>query len=196
MGLLDRFKKPERTCEEPLFGHLAGGYVDIAPRLRLGEVRTAEERAFVGCLEERATRGDWLGDSWIWEDRLIVSVSPQDEEERVILRTIRADFFGDRVVIGDDPTDQIVGDLDRAQQGVAVKSGPPEELAEFVADWFERELARPIERREWKHATFEHREWVMVDSGRRLMWSDSSNRNDRALGQPHRIVQAFPRARR
>jgi hypothetical protein len=164
--------------------------MELEGRLGIEAGRNPQEAEFLAALYARAVSGSWHADAWPWEDRLIITISPSDSEANTILRTLRADYFGDRVVVGLDPTHQLAGDLDGARADVFSKASPsPAELAEFAADWLERELARPIDRLEWKSWTYEHREWVLADSGQVIVCSDSKNRTDRKLGKPTRRVR-------
>src|SRR5689334_10197757 len=71
-------------------------------RLDLDLGRNERERAFLLALQVRAERDDWWGDVWDAPDCLMVSVSICDERSNSIVHTLRVDFFGDRVIAGED----------------------------------------------------------------------------------------------
>ena len=164
-----------------------------APRFDLDECRTVAEAEFVAALHARSESGGWFGDGWPREDRVIVTVCPVDPELKGVLRTLRVDFDGLTVVCGEDETHQLVGDLDVARADVVSQRGAaPSELAQFAADWLEREMARPIDRHEWYGWSFVHRRWVLADTGRTISISDSRNDFRRSLGTPDAVVRVWP----
>jgi len=157
-----------------------------APRFDITECRNERERAFIEALHARAVSGGWCADWWPRTDRLMLSVSPIDPDHNLVLRTLRIDFDGSAVQFGPDETHQFATDLDSARAGVYERSGQPvTELADAAADWLERELRRPIVRQEWHRPEFWRRQWVLADTGERLVWSDSANAKERpGLGPP------------
>jgi len=63
-----------------------------------------------------------------------------------ILRTLRIDFEGRRVVLGEDETGQLVTELNPKRADVTVREdsgGTAEFFADVAADWVERELRAP-----------------------------------------------------
>jgi hypothetical protein len=167
----------------------------VAPRLEIQECRPGAEFEFVSELNSRAEKGAWSADYWPRDDRLLFTVCPSDREHNCVLRTLRIDFDGARVVFGPDETHQLVTDLDPGRPGVRLVSGiSPTAMADAAADWIERELARPIVRREWKGMTFTHREWILDDTGERLAWSDSENRPRPDLAEPSTVTFVSGRA--
>ena len=110
-----------------------------AVRLDVTECRDDIERRFLEVLNERASRRDWHADSWSHlTDHVLVAISYIDGG--AVDFDARADFFGERLLLGYDETHQFVTDLDPDDPSVTVLRGSPEELANAAADWFERHL--------------------------------------------------------
>ena len=116
----------------------------VAPRLDQSECRNELERRFLEHLDYRAGRGGWYADSWSHTtDHVLISISLV--RDNTVYRDLRADFFGDRLLLGYDETHQFVTELDPAQPGVTQVVLPtPEAMAAAAADWFERELALDV----------------------------------------------------
>ena len=114
----------------------------VAPRLDQSECRNHLERRFLERLDRRAERAGWYADSWSHTtDHVLVAISLW-RDGGPVYRDLRADFFGDRLLLGDDETHQFVTELDPDLPGVtAVELPTPEAMADVAADWFERELA-------------------------------------------------------
>jgi len=161
-----------------------------APRFNLDECHTDDEAAFVLAMHDRAVAGGWHADSWLWDDRVIITVDISDAERNCVLRMLRVDYHGGAVAFGPDETYQLATDLDPRRPGVFVMEGQPvADLAAAAADWLEREMARPIARHEWDGPGFSRRLWVLADTGDGLVVSDSANAVRRqGLGPPDRIV--------
>lgn len=105
----------------------------------------------------------------VWTDwpQLVVTVDVVDGEENLVLRTLRVDFDGTRIVAGNDPTHQVTDDLDpgdpdRLESPAGLS---PEALAQTVAAWLRAQVARPVERQEWIHGDACLQRWVLVDTG-------------------------------
>jgi hypothetical protein len=161
-----------------------------APRFGIEECNSEAERVFIEVLHDRADVGGWYADGWPREDRFILAVCPSDPDFPCVLRTLRVDFDGQAASFGPDETHQFATDLDPRRPGVTVLRGcPVTELATAAADWLEREMRRPIVRREWCRPGFWRREWVLADTGEPLGISDSANASRRPdLGEPDRVV--------
>jgi len=82
------------------------------------------------------------------------------------------DFFGSRALVGNDPTHQIVGDLDPRDPDFEDwrEEATPEALAERGAAWFRSQARRPIERREWNDAGHVALSWLLVDTQKPLVF--------------------------
>jgi len=119
-----------------------------APRLGQSECRNEGERRFLERLDRRAGQGGWYADSWSHTtDHVLISISIVRGD--AVYRDLRADFFGDRLLLGYDETHQFVTGLDPARRGVTEIVLPtPEEMAEAAADWFECEL-RAVAKPSW-----------------------------------------------
>ncbi|MGA2498291.1 MAG: hypothetical protein ABSH20_11155 [Tepidisphaeraceae bacterium] len=115
-----------------------------APRFDVTECRDQPERRFLERLSARATRGGWFADSWSHlSDHVIISIVIR--RQGVVTRPLRADFFGSRLVLGDDETHQFVTELNAGLPGVTVvPTGAPEELAEIAADWLESQISTQV----------------------------------------------------
>jgi hypothetical protein len=162
----------------------------LAPRFGLTACNSESERAFIEAMHHRSEAGGWYLDAWVWDDRVVLAVSPGDRTPsyNLILRTLRVDFDGRSVRFGPDETHQFATDLDSARPGVHVLSGRPvAELADAASDWLEREMRRPIVRHEWDRLDqrgVAPRLWVLADTGEGIVaqgqWSD--------FGPPDRVV--------
>ncbi|QDT14917.1 hypothetical protein [Alienimonas californiensis] len=164
----------------------------FAPRFDLDECRSDAERAFVEALHARADAGGWFADSWrVWDDRLTVSVCVCDSEPEYncVLRTLRVDFDEGAVQFGPDETHQFATDLDPARPGVSALSGLPiVDLAAAAADWLEREIRRPIVRREWDRPDCRGvapRLWALADTGESVT---ARGQRTPDFGPPDRVV--------
>jgi len=168
----------------------------------IDEILKRDERDFVCAVLKRAKLWTRLGLSskntfyQKCENSLILAVDLVDQDYHAVLRTLCADYDESRVVVGPDPTGQLVGDIDTRNEGTIVRreAATPDGTASVVADWIEGELRRPIERHEWDRSSwrerFKHRRWVMADTGTVLCWSDSSNQPRSELGVPDRVIVA------
>src|SRR5690349_5336447 len=96
-----------------------------APRFDLDECNTEAEAAFVAALHTRAEVSGWHADSWLWDDRIIITVDVSDRERNCVLRLLRVDFRNGVVAFGPDETYQLVTDLDPTRPGVSVVQGRP-----------------------------------------------------------------------
>ncbi|MEV8558226.1 hypothetical protein AB0478_17585 [Streptomyces sp. NPDC051917] len=130
------------------------------------------QRVFLAALRARA--GAWLCHS---EDTQLVE--PEDgcphwravldvpaQIENLYLITVGVCFDGTRI-LGGELHDQSFYPHPIDQSGVDVIDavGTPEGLAQVAADWFERILARPVERREWESNGNTASEYVFSDTG-------------------------------
>lgn len=160
-----------------------------AQRFDLAECNTHAEAAFVSALHARAEAGGWYADSWLWDDRVIVTVDVSDPMENCVLRMLRVDFRDGAVAFGPDETCQLATDLDPAQPGMSVRSGQPASvLANAAADWLEWEMRRPIVRHEWNRLDCRGvapRLWVLADTGEGLVGSGQLGPD---FGPPDRVV--------
>jgi hypothetical protein len=183
----------------------------------LDEFRSDAERDFVRAISLHATWWGALGLSPEGarivpaEGKLILFVdvgAPQ-----LVLRTLRIEFDGSSVVMGDDEAGQEGPHLDLSKRKVVtVRSSDldagvglfapyrdvgsvPARLAERAAEWVEYQTRRRVECHEWKKPSFTHRRWISTDTGEVLRWSDSSNIWRSDLGVPDEvvIVRKFPR---
>jgi hypothetical protein len=148
------------------------------------------ERRFLAELVAR-----WgIVDVWMRPNNpLVTSVDVSDRGVKggLIVRTLRADFDGETLRCGSDPTYQIAGDLDPDDPDGYVIEGArsPEELAAAAAAWYQHQYLRPIDRLEWD--TPPACKWVLVDVGRTIVVSGGS-----WSGPPDRVVRAHPPAPR
>jgi hypothetical protein len=130
-----------------------------------------------------------------WEnDILTIAVDIDDSQRRCVVRTLRADYDGARVVVGVDGTGQLVTPLVDERHGVPVRSynvrgETPEMIGSMMAERLEPEVVRPIVREEWDQIRFTR--WVLADTGRELMWSSLTNQRLDRLGQAQRRIQVW-----
>ena len=105
------------------------------------DYRSLTDREFLERLHFQSQRGKWFGDGWAREDRTIVTVTITNGP-KVVYKTLRIDFFGDRVVVGYDSTHQLVEDLDITDSRTIEWTGlPVQEMADLAAEWIESQLA-------------------------------------------------------
>jgi hypothetical protein len=108
----------------------------------LDDYRSQAEREFLEALHLRSQAAGWFGEAWPQPRYLTVTVTLFAATGSTLRRTLRIDFGGSSVVVGDDPTHQLVDDMDRSRPDVFEASGQSiPELATFAADWIEREIA-------------------------------------------------------
>lgn len=164
------------------------------------EGRTDAEAAFVRVVNERARGWSAFGvtpqdANTIFENgKLVLWLDVCSPLAEHILRCLKVEFEPMRLVMGDDETGQGGYPLDPARPDVSVVLSltDPDALASAAADWFEHELKRPIECREWERSTFRHRRWVLADSGRELTWWDSAHQRRGDLGPPDAVQVLRP----
>ncbi|WP_265595144.1 hypothetical protein [Haloferula sp. BvORR071] len=171
---------------------------DPSEWFEIGHYRSAAEQAFAETLRDRAHAWRIPGSSPDHtlvgrggDDRLVLALDISDQESKVCLRTLRIEFDGTGVVLGEDETGQLVTDLDPTLPDVFARrdsGGTPALFASFAADWVEQELRRRIERHEWTRDGFCHRRWLFADTGKSIVWSDSCNTPRSNLGPPDRII--------
>jgi hypothetical protein len=109
-------------------------------------------------------------DVWTFMPQLVVTVTVADEDENLVIRTLRVDFNGESFVAGNDPSHQITGELeaddpDRLESPSGLN---PEELAEAAMVWLRTQAGRAIERHEWGRRRPWQR-WILVDTGQALV---------------------------
>ncbi len=126
--------------------------------------RTDQERRFLARLRELAN-GRALFDAWDLYPQLVVTLTVDDPEENVIVRTLRVDYDGSSLRGGEDPSSQIDPELDSSDPDYFELTGyaSPEALASQAFDWFSRQGRRPIDRREWFGPDHTWLEWVMLE---------------------------------
>lgn len=160
-----------------------------APRFDLAECRSPAEREFIKALHARAEDGSWFADSWLGPGRITLTVDLIDAEVNCVLRMLRVDFDGSKLIYGRDETFQLATDLDPARPDVVVIAGmSTADLAIIAAGWLEQEMRRPVVRHEWHQPGFVHRKWLFADTGEHLIWSDSANSRRTGLGAPDMVV--------
>ena len=133
------------------------------------------------------------------DDGLItLGISISDEERRCIVRDLRIDFDGSRVVMGEDETHQYVTDLVPGERGAVehrLHDAAPHDYAQLAAAWLATETRRIIERHEWHRLTYRHTKWMMADTGKCIVWSDTHNEKRSDLGPPTHVTVIHPRLR-
>lgn len=120
--------------------------------------------------------------------RAVLDVSA--ELEKYILMTVGVCFDGASIWGGELHNQcYLPYSYERGRVDLVEATGSPEELAQIASDWFERILARPVERREWWDGDRILCEYVFSDTGTAL--SRSAVTNPRAFSRPpDRIIHA------
>lgn len=123
----------------------------------------------------------------------LLSLGLDVTDESLVFRTLRVDLSPGLMLLGPDSTGQLVQPLRNGDAGVeTVAVDSPEVDASLAVLWLVREALRPIDLHVWAGRDYTHRRWLLSDSGRTLMWSDSSNDPRRGLGAPDSIERVWP----
>ena len=158
--------------------------------------------SFISALCEHASEWTSLGispqDGFYQADTGLITlgISINDEERNCIVRDLRIDFDGSKTVMGEDETHQYVTDLIPGERGAieySLPGGSPEDHAQLAATWLATEMRRTIERHEWHKSLYRHTKWVMVDTGKYIVWSDTRNIKRSDLGPPTQTTVIHPR---
>jgi hypothetical protein len=166
------------------------------------DFRNEEERKFLTSLYNYAPEWKKYGlddDNFIMfyeGETVTVAFDIIDENENLVLRSLRVDFDHTNLLLGEDITMQYVCKLDVNDPKVK-KYRKSEystvELSEIAANWIVTEAARKIELREWVTSSYRHRVWVLADTDNPISMSDSKNELGRKnLGHPTRTKIAYP----
>jgi len=106
------------------------------------DYRSAAEREFLESLERHGEQSGWFGDAWLL-DPSFVTISVVVCVGGVVRRTLRADFYGSHVCLGDDSTHQLVDALDPCGPEVTVLRDPsPSVLAAATSEWVIHQLSK------------------------------------------------------
>jgi len=157
-----------------------------APRFEITECNNELERQFIELIHLRSEADGWYpGVVWTHDDRLVLGVDIIDCELNCVLRSLRVDFYGQKVLFGDDETYQFVTDLDPYRSGVSMLSNRPvQEMAGIVADWLIGQIRRQIVCRQWLYDC-DFREWVYEDDPNRGLVNSGTRVRGRA---PDKII--------
>lgn len=112
-----------------------------------------------------------------------------------VLRTLRVDFDGQCVLMGEDETLQLVTDLNEQNPEVLVhksENASLEEFADVAGQWLERELKRVIVLHQWMDSQGRHRKWILEDVGHCIVQSDSTDQNSDGWGMPESTTMVWP----
>lgn len=126
---------------------------------------------------------------------LTVAFDVSSKEYRKVLRMLRIDFYGTRILLGDDETYQLVTDLNPQNLNVISFediNGTPQAFADFAAQWLLREASRAIELHEWGNSRSYHRRWILADTGQCVSMSDFHCKMRGELGPPDRVTIVHP----
>ncbi|HEY1068682.1 MAG TPA: hypothetical protein VGE52_21340 [Pirellulales bacterium] len=111
----------------------------VAPRFYVEEPHECNderERAFIEALHSCTENSDCSWESWPRPDRFLLSHSKI--VQGCVVRTLRIDFDGSVVWLGDDETHQFATDLDASRPDVYLLEGfPVHVLAAAAAYWME-----------------------------------------------------------
>lgn len=153
--------------------------------------RSETERAFLLQLE-RLCVGSGLIDAWTYYPQLVVTLSINDPEHNVILRTLRIDFDGQSLAGGNDPSHQIADPALNAEDPDYFELKDqltPGQFAERAFDWFRHQADRPIDRLEWEGTHHRWLRWALADEDGRPLGAQYRNRPDRPAD---RVVRLMP----
>ena len=166
-----------------------------ASQLGIDECRTVQEKEFIEQLNSRAIAASWIPyNCFSCDEGLVLYLDQSDKDPRynTILRTLRIDFFGDRVRYGKDETGQLATPLDPTRSDVSeVLSESPLALASIAADWLEREFAREFLRYEWDRLDARGvapRAWDFAETRQCLVYRGERTPD---FGPPDRIVKVL-----
>ncbi len=124
--------------------------------------------------------------------RLIFMVDIVDRERASVVGCPRVEFDG-ATIAGCWGSSHYCDEIDpTADDSFSVDAAglDLERVAEIAADWFDAQVRRPVERREWRrNRNVFHRRWVLADSGRILCLSDDENQQREELQEPDVITQ-------
>ncbi|MER6072750.1 hypothetical protein ABT187_28680 [Streptomyces sp. NPDC001817] len=154
------------------------------------------QRAFLVVLRSRA--GTWPcrpEDTQLVEPeddcprwRAVVDVTAQIAP--LILITVGVCFDGTSIWAGEvDSGGYYPRPADESRVEVIEAAGSPEDLARMAADWFERVLARPVERREWVRNGRSSYEYAFSDTSTGLCRGGNVGPDDYRW-PPDRVVHA------
>jgi hypothetical protein len=150
--------------------------------------RSEADRLFLRRLRELLRD---IFNPWLSFPQLVVTVDVDDPDERSVLRTLRADFDGSRLVAASDQGHQVTAmHLDPTDPDLfELPSGSSPELgAEAAAAWFREQAARLIERHEWDGPTHVWTRWILKDTGRAL----AARYPSAPIRPPDRIIRLVP----
>jgi len=126
----------------------------------------------------------------------VLSVAFDICAHKQVLRAMRIDLTETNLLLGEDETAQYISTLNPNNPEVKVYLKADysiTELAELSAKWIDFELSRKIELHEWINFRFHHRQWIMADNHKIIMWSDSKNILRKLLGKPTNISITYPK---
>lgn len=147
----------------------------------------ADERTFVVALRLFAESWNCNPDSTFGLEPipkypfLRVCVDICDELRSMVLMTVGAYLEGRRLTCGRFDGQEYCVDP-RFQSASVCIEGDPEELGERAATWFETQLGRPVEYREWRVERRISYDWRCLDNGEVLVVGGDIT----ARGRPHR----------
>jgi hypothetical protein len=157
--------------------------------------RNEAERRFLDRMAELVLTNplepEALFDAWFYYPQLVMTLCICDPGDPCVLRTLRVDYDGCRIVAGNDPSHQITEEHMDSEDPDAFETddgNSPEEFAELAFDWFCDQANRPIERHEWTGTDHGWYLWILADAERGLV-ARYSGRPDRP---PDRIVRIRP----
>lgn len=129
------------------------------------EGRDDIERRFLAVLRERIC--PLHVDIWIDRPQLVTSVDIDDHIHAVTLRTLRVEFDGVGIRGGNDPTHQLIGELDPADPDWFERTdcATPEACAKVSAAFYKEQAERLIDREEWDVLGAVTYRWTLVDVG-------------------------------
>ena len=94
-----------------------------------------------------------------------------DWNENAVVRSLKVDFDGSSVLMGETGSNLFDSKFDADEAGVTILNNPdssPSELAEETAKWLYFEMSRPIVLKEWITWFHHHKAYQMADNNKPL----------------------------
>lgn len=127
---------------------------------------------------------------------LMVAFDICDWNGNVVLRSLKVDFDGTRVLTGEteSQTVDIKFDTDSPNiEEINQVGASPMDLAEAAAKWLYHEISRPIVFREWITWFSHHKEYEILDHNQSPDLSESKINKRRSSGMPTRAAIVHPK---
>ena len=130
---------------------------------------------------------------------LMVAFDICDWNGKNVLRSLKVDFNGTSVLMGEAGTNLFDSKFDIHDPKIKVLNTPnssPKDLADETAHWLFFEMSRPIILKEWITWFHHHKEYQMADNDKPLNWSASGNKKCWWFRSPTRAAIVHPITKR